>query len=71
MSIKEFNDLSLKGAEQIKITLEDGIIINGILLNNVVSSNRIIIYNLGKKTKKENHEEFVSLNNIQKVQIIQ
>jgi len=71
MKTKEFNALNLKGSEQINIILEEGTIINGILLNNAVSSDRILIYNLGKKNKEENTEEYIALDTIQKIQIIQ
>lgn len=71
MKTNEFNALNLKGAEQINIVLEEGTVINGILLNNAINSNRILIYNLGKKSKKENTEEYISLEQIKKIQIIQ
>ena len=71
MKTDEFNDLKLKGAERINILLEEGTVINGILLNNAISHNKILIYNLGKKNKKEITEEYIALDSIQKIQIIQ
>jgi hypothetical protein len=68
MLIKEFKALSLKGSEHIEVTLRNGKVLIGILLNDYLNLDEILIYNLGIETK--NPEEFIKMAVIRDLKII-
>jgi len=69
MLIRDFNALHLNGAEHIKITLSDGSVVNGVLLNETPESDKILIYNL--ENKKEKEEEYIKLEAIRELEIME
>jgi len=68
MLLKEFNALRLKGSEQIEVTLRNGKVLIGILLNDYLSLDEILIYNLGKEY--QNAEELIKVDVIRELKVI-
>ena len=68
MLINDFKALHLKGSEQVKITLANGKIIIGLLLNDYLTLEKILIYNFGADDTKP--EEYINLDIIRELKII-
>ena len=68
MSIKDFIALHLKGSEHIKITLRNGKVLMGILLNDYLSVEKILIYNY--ETENVPPEEYIKLEVIRDLKVI-
>ena len=68
MLIKDFKALHLKGSENIKITLRNGKILFGILLNDYLNLEKILIYNY--VTENEQPEQYINLEVIRELKII-